>query len=492
MQLTATQYGRSNKAVFGLLVTAHLFFFIANLSAAIMPSTDTADRHTANFLVIVISACIILDIVAFAKYRKSKVGMWLLCISGMLFQILGICTIDFGINHIYVYIVMLSSIGYLNILITGIVCITTLVVQVVKIIVSNVNLLETIVPLITTTSICIGACIFTKLFTKIINENLDAIANGANEREKMTTQVIGTIKQVEPKFEEIRRELGGVIEHIDKNRDFMHTIAESMENTSTDVQNQAAATNNIQQIIKETEQSMTIINECVVKVVTGVKGGMLKVDKLDAQSNLVNNNTTKMSEAISKLSKRVEDVSGIVKTILSISEQTNLLALNASIEAARAGEAGKGFSVVANEIRTLAEDTKQSSNKITAIIEDLKKSSEDTLSILQESVQNIKEQGVQVSGVHKEFIETRNNMGELSQRVEQIVKDIQTISASNETVVHSVDQLSAITQEVAGTSQEGLSVSENVIDKIQDFDQNMGDMFTDIFGQLGELQEMLQ
>ncbi len=77
-------------------------------------------------------------------------------------------------------------------------------------------------------------------------------------------------------------------------------------------------------------------------------------------------NEKELSEAIEK-SKSVEKINVLSEAILKITEQTNLLALNAAIEAARAGEAGKGFSVVAEEIRKLAEESNNTANEIQEI-----------------------------------------------------------------------------------------------------------------------------
>jgi len=85
-------------------------------------------------------------------------------------------------------------------------------------------------------------------------------------------------------------------------------------------------------------------------------------NKQDA-TNMIANILTTLTQAIED-SKSIDQVNGLTGEILSISSQTNLLALNASIEAARAGEAGRGFAVVAEEIRQLAENSKNTANNI--------------------------------------------------------------------------------------------------------------------------------
>ncbi|MBL5868006.1 methyl-accepting chemotaxis protein [Heyndrickxia sporothermodurans] len=108
-------------------------------------------------------------------------------------------------------------------------------------------------------------------------------------------------------------------------------------------------------------------------------------EKLSQELQLINNieaSTLNINERVKELKKASDQVHSIISIITSVAEQTNLLALNAAIESARAGEYGKGFSVVAGEVRKLAEKTKKSIGNISTLIGSIKNQIENvTISI---------------------------------------------------------------------------------------------------------------
>ncbi len=115
---------------------------------------------------------------------------------------------------------------------------------------------------------------------------------------------------------------------------------------------------------------------------------MQAIDKMHSLSNSVGNS----SEQVQRLGNKTEQITSIVKTIREIADQTNLLALNAAIEAARAGESGRGFAVVADEVRKLSERTSSSTREISKMIENIQADSQSVINSMQDILTEV-EQG---------------------------------------------------------------------------------------------------
>lgn len=204
------------------------------------------------------------------------------------------------------------------------------------------------------------------------------------------------------------------------------------------------------------DQLESSIDEVSVSVVDVAKDTQASLQKLNSDISTLENITSslhttdqeqvKVQQHVGELVERVESVNELMRFIQDIAEQTNLLALNASIEAARAGEAGKGFAVVAEEVRKLADNTKQSIQQIQGDINHLLSITTNINDLTKKSANDLHETVNDTSSITKALVELNTTLQQqgssfetIASTTQQQAQAAQTITASNRDIARSTE-----------------------------------------------------
>lgn len=167
-------------------------------------------------------------------------------------------------------------------------------------------------------------------------------------------------------------------------------------------------------------------------------------------------------DKINVSTKNIIKINEILTLINSISEQTNLLALNAAIEAARAGDAGKGFAIVADEIRELSEQSKNSANNITELIKKISSDNESMVNTSESVNENFNKQREAIENSILSFNNISDLVDEIIPRIRQAADKTEIIKKEKETIVERVESTTAVSEETSAASQQIFASSSEI------------------------------
>ena len=212
----------------------------------------------------------------------------------------------------------------------------------------------------------------------------------------------------------------------------------------------------IHQITENSEEMLQITEK--TSVLTR-EGGEI-IDLVVGQMNQINQSVTKASTSIISLRERSNEISQIIEIITGVAEQTNLLALNAAIEAARAGEHGKGFSVVAEEVRKLAEESKKSANQITVMINHIQKEANQSVQMMSEETTLVEHGLKETENAHETFALISQAMNEVTDKVVEVSSSVQQLMAVSKQILESVDFAKRVAEKSVLSSQESAAATQ--------------------------------
>ncbi|WP_429722653.1 methyl-accepting chemotaxis protein [Bacillus pacificus] len=347
---------------------------------------------------------------------------------------------------------------------------------------------------------CLVLCILISLFTakSIINpiNSLRSIMNTAgkgdltiavpkqyhhefghmfNSFDQMISNLRQIINNVIQTSAKVKSSTNHIVETATVSSSTMDNIANAMKQLSHHINDQSAnitdsstAMDEIANGVQSIAESSTTISNLAISTSDKANVGTEIIEKSISQMTTIHTVMDEIYKVVDQLVIRTQDIDKALQTITYISEQTNLLSLNAAIESARAGEHGKGFAVVSEEVRKLAEQSKQAATDITKLNLLVQNDTKDVVNVMGKGQQEIQEGIHAVQNAKLAFHNIVDHINEVTDQIQDITASAEEMSASSEEINSALINISSISQNIVSEANHTSQSSQAQSVSIQD------------------------
>jgi PAS domain S-box-containing protein len=239
------------------------------------------------------------------------------------------------------------------------------------------------------------------------------IVRDVTEEKRHVANLVDILKHVQEASETITAMAGEILANSDEQK-------KSVSEQSSSVKEVATTIEELDITSQQTSEKAETVVQTANRTVKISEDGQKAVEENLQVMNAIRNRVESIAEQILELSQQAQQIGSIITAVSDLAEQTNLLALNAAIEAARAGEHGRGFTVVAMEVKKLAEQSQAATSKISTLINEIQQATKICVRVTEEGAHGV-EEGVKLAATAGETIQkVANNITNNADAVQQI------------------------------------------------------------------------
>lgn len=330
---------------------------------------------------------------------------------------------------------------------------------------------------------------FLQIFSGLNDATGESLDTGANKLAERNDEIGEIARSVQDTFATIGKVIGGIRkasqelgEVSESFRNIFNSMENAVEQIGTEVDTIASNTMLQAEQAMDMKEKIDAISEAIEKITENVEMLAKSAELMKNYDEAVEKNlrdlvtiSQKSSESVENVRQQTEltnqsaqKIRTATEIIAGISSQTNLLALNASIEAARAGEHGKGFAVVAEEIRALADQSRESTEQIEKVVSALLDNSAISVEITKEVSEAFLKQNEKIQDTESIFGSLNNEIGRVSKAIQGIAGEVEGLNTHKDVIETGINSLTM-------TAQQNVESAEVTTENMEEFRQIVGE-----------------